>query len=60
MFKGYIIEYGSYIVFGLLIAAVSDYCNVDVLVAWLSIAFGMLYNGIVIPLILWLAWGVEH
>ena len=59
MFKGIAIEYGSYVLFGLLIGIVSQYCNVSVLYAWLFIAFGMLYQGIIIPVINYLAWGTN-
>ena len=57
MFKGSVIEVGSYILIGMLVAAASKYLNVDVLVCWMFIIFGMLYSSTIIPLIRRLAWG---
>ena len=60
MFKSYAIEYGSYVLFGLFIAAIQKYTNVDILTAWIFILIGMLYSSIIIPAIRYAAWGTTN
>ena len=57
MFKSYAIEYGSYVLIGLLISAIQNYTDVDILTAWGFILIGMLYSSVIIPVIHYLAWG---
>lgn len=57
MFKSYAIEYGSYVLAGLLISAIQRYANVDILTAWIFIIIGMLYSSIILPVIKHVAWG---
>ena len=57
MFKSYIIEYGSYVIIGLLISVIQSYADVDILTAWGFILIGMIYAIVIIPVIHYLAWG---
>jgi hypothetical protein len=57
MFKSYAIEYGSYVIIGLLISVIQSYADVPISTALGFIGFGMIYAGVIIPVIHYLAWG---
>ncbi len=60
MFKSLAIEYGSYILFGLLISVITRYYGINPLAAWIFIIAGMLYSSVIIPTVRRLAWGKEE
>jgi hypothetical protein len=57
MFKSYAIEYGSYLIMGLLISFIQSYADVPILTSCGFILIGMLYSSVIIPAIHYLAWG---
>ena len=58
VFKGYVIQYGYYVIAGVLASVVQNSLDISALQFWIPVALGVLYY-ISVPYIHKLAWGKE-
>jgi len=59
MFKSVVIEWGYYLIIGIISGILEQYLNVSIWTFWVIAIFGMLYH-VSLPLVRALAWGNEH